>query len=80
MSKINEQKLPISRVCIECGTTLPVYPGKYPVNCPNCGAELTVVPDAEDLNKAQRLIHILNIGMGDMPAKIGGNGNGKEEK
>lgn len=33
-------------VCKSCGFPLPVYPGRYPKNCPNCGAELEKPADA----------------------------------
>ena len=32
-------------VCKDCGFPLPVYPGRYPKDCPNCGAPLER-PDA----------------------------------
>lgn len=80
--KIEEQKIPISRVCKECGKTLPIYPGRYPVSCPNCGAELTMVQDPEELNKlnkAQQVIKIISVvGPNDnyIPVK---NGEGDNE-
>ena len=33
-------------VCKSCGFPLPVYPGRYPKNCPNCGEPLEGPPRA----------------------------------
>ena len=33
------------RVCGSCGFPLPTYPGRYPMNCPNCKTPLKPKPD-----------------------------------
>lgn len=34
--------------CVKCGMPIPVYPGRYPKNCPECDEPFTPVEDNED--------------------------------
>jgi len=36
--------------CEECGCGIPVYPGRYPTKCPECGASLGESKDKKMVN------------------------------
>lgn len=39
----------VKRVCPSCGLTIPVYPGRYPVVCPHCGADPEVTEKLDSI-------------------------------
>ena len=37
----------------DCGFPMPRYPGRYPVNCPHCGAPFAAAPETPEAPPAE---------------------------
>lgn len=65
----------IAKQCAECGLKVPLYPGRYPVSCPNCGTafEPLTMDEAIDLIDAGMDVEAvgeLNEGLKDKWKKL----------